>query len=603
MTITKTDTETWNLADLFESDEAFHTFKDEIRGKLGQIEPYRGRLHESVEVLQDALTCLDDLSRELSRLHGYASMRSDSDTRVQGCHAMRQEIALIANDLSRRSSWLRPEILAMDDDLLSAFLHDDRLAPFRFFLEEVIRNKAHVLSQAEENILAAAGLVTSAAPSLYNVFHDAELPRDTVTLSTGAEVELTPAEFMRHRTSPVREDREKLYTGFFEAYERFRGTLGQNLYEGLKSHVFRARTRGYRSCLTAALDDDNVPERVYTNLIDQVHRRLPLLHRYVLLRGRALGIERQRYHDRHGPLVNGSDRKFSPDEASAWVRRSMEPLGTSYTTALDTCFGGRWIDWRPAPGKRSGAYSSGTAYDVHPYILMNFNGDYDSVSTLAHEVGHAIHSYFSNSTQPHATADYSIFVAEVASTFNEALLNTAMLAEAERKGDTEQEMFLLGSLLDGLRATFFRQTMFAEFEVLIHQEAENDRPLTGERLSEIYLKLLRTYQGHDQGVLQVDERYAVEWAAVPHFYYDFYVYQYSTGIIASTALSEAVLQGRPGAVDRFLTFLQSGGSGQPLELLRAAGVDLESPEPYDDAIAAMTRYMDRLETLLEQSGR
>ena len=281
----------------------------------------------------------------------------------------------------------------------------------------------------------------------------------------------------------------------------------------------------------------------------------------------------------------------------------MEPLGPSYTTALDACFDGRWIDWRPAPGKRSGAYSSGAAYDVHPYILMNFNGDYDSVSTLAHEVGHAIHSYFSNSAQPHATADYSIFVAEVASTFNEALLNTAMLAEAERNGDTEQEMFLLGSLLDGLRATLFRQTMFAEFELLIHQEAENDRPLTGERLSEIYLKLLRTYQGHGQGVVQVDERYAVEWAAVPHFYYDFYVYQYSTGIIASTALSEAVLQARPGAVDRFLTFLQSGGSEQPLELLRSAGVDLESPEPYDDALTAMTRYMDRLETLLEQKGR
>ncbi len=603
MTITTTDADTWNLADLFESDEAFHAFKDEIRGQLGKIEPYRGRLHESAEVLHDALTCLDDLSRELSRLHGYASMRSDSDTRVQGCHAMRQEIALMANDLSRRSSWLRPEILAMDDDLLSAFLQDDRLAPFRFYLEEVIRNKAHVLSRAEENILASAGLVTSAAPSLYNVFHDAELPRETVTLSTGTKVELTPAGFMLHRTSPVREDREKLDTGFFEAYGRFRGTLGQNLYEGLKSHVFRARTRGYSSCLTAALDDDNVPERVYTNLIDQVHRSLPLLHRYGRLRGRALGIKRQSYHDRHCPLVHGNGRKFSPDEAAAWVRRSMEPLGPSYATALDACFGGRWIDWRPAPGKRSGAYSSGAAYDVHPYILMNFNGDHDSVSTLAHEVGHAIHSYFSNSTQPHATADYSIFVAEVASTFNEALLNAAMLVEAEQNGDTEQEIFLLGSVLDGLRATFFRQTMFAEFELLIHQEAENDLPLTGDRLSEIYLKLLRTYQGHDQGVMQVDDLYDVEWAAIPHFYYNFYVYQYSTGIIASTALAEAVLQDKPGAVSRYLTFLQSGGSDQPLELLRSAGVDLESPEPYDAAIAAMTRYMDRLEALLEQSRR
>ena len=367
--------------------------------------------------------------------------------------------------------------------------------------------------------------------------------------------------------------------------------------------MFRSRTRGYDSCLEAALDDDNVPVSVYSNLIEQMRLRLPLLHRYIELRGRALGIERQQYYDRHCPLVQADERRFTPAEAAAWVRRSMEPLGPSYAEALEACFTQRWIDWRPAPGKRSGAYSSGSAYDVHPYILMNFNGDYDSVSTLTHEVGHAIHSYFSNRTQPHATADYSIFVAEVASTFNEALLNAAMLEEAQANGDTEQELFLLGSILDGLRATLFRQTMFAEFELRIHQEAENDRPLTGDRLSEIYLELLRSYQGHNQGLLEVADLYSVEWAAVPHFYYDFYVYQYATGIIASTALSEAVRDRRPGAVDRFLTFLKSGGSKHPLELLRSAGVDLERPEPYDDAMTAMTRHMDRLETLLGQSGR
>ncbi len=598
------ETDTWNLTDLFENDEAFHAAKDGVRSRLGEIEPFKGKLHESAKSLLQALTCMDDFSRELSRLHAYASMRSDSDSRVQACQAMRQEIGLIWTDLTRRASWLRPEILAMDEDVLDGFLGQERgLAPFRFYLEDLTRKKSHVLSPEGENILAAAGLVTSAAPSLYNVFHDAELPRETITLTTGAEVELTPSEFSRLRTTAVREDRESLYTGFFRAYRRFRGTLGQNLYEGLKSHVFRSRARGYGSCLSAALDDDNVPVAVYTNLIDQIRLRLPLLHRYTGLRARALGIGRQQYHDRHCPLVPAYDRRFTPDEAAAWVRRSMKPLGPSYAEALGACFKGRWIDWHPAPGKRSGAYSSGAAYDVHPFILLNFNGDYDSVSTLAHEVGHAIHSFFSNAKQPHATADYSIFVAEVASTFNEALLNSSMLEEAERQGDTRQELFLLGSLLDGLRATLFRQTMFAEFELRIHQETEQDLPLTGERLSEIYLDLLRAYQGHDQGLIEVADLYAVEWAAVPHFYYNFYVYQYATGIIASTALSEAVRDGRSGAVERYLTFLKSGGSKHPLELLRSAGVDLETPEPYDAAMAAMTRYMDRLETLLLQSGR
>jgi oligoendopeptidase F len=360
MTILKADT--WNLTDLFEDDKAFHSAKDGIRERLGSIEQYQGRLQESAEVLRDALCCMDDFSRELSRLHAYAALRSDSDTRVESCQAMRQEIGLIWNDLSRRSSWLRPEILAMDEDTLDGFLGEEPgLLPFRFFIQDLIRKKSHVLSRSEENILAAAGLVTSAAPALYNVFHDAELPRDTITLSTGEEVELTPAKFQRHRTSPVREDREALYTGFFQSYKRFRGTLGQNLFEGLKSHVFRARTRGYGSCLAAALDEDNIPELVYTNLVDQIRQRLPLLHRYIGLRGRALGADQQQYHDRHCPLVSGVDRKFTTAEASDWVRRSMEPLGPTYATALESCFSGRWIDWHPAPGKRSGAYSSGAA--------------------------------------------------------------------------------------------------------------------------------------------------------------------------------------------------------------------------------------------------
>jgi oligoendopeptidase F len=361
--------------------------------------------------------------------------------------------------------------------------------------------------------------------------------------------------------------------------------------------MFRSRSRGYRSSLATALDSDNIPETVYRNLIEQVHRHLPVLHRYMDLRARALGLDRLGYHDLHCPLAPALDRRYTVAEAGDLVRRSMAPLGKEYAGSLEASFESRWIDWHPTPGKRSGAYSSGGAYDYHPYVLMNFNGDYESVSTLAHEMGHALHSYFSNRTQPHATADYSIFVAEVASTFNEALLNAKMFDEAETG---EERLFLVGTYLDQMRATLFRQTMFAEFELLIHEKAESGEALTGDSLNDLYLDLLRTYQGHDRGVMEIPEAYAIEWASVPHFYYNFYVYQYSTGIVAATALSEAVLDGRPGARERYLEFLGAGGSDYPLELLRRAGVDLESPEPYEMTLGAISRQLDRLEELLER---
>jgi oligoendopeptidase F len=599
-----TSDENWKLTDLFRDDEAFHQWKEEVRNRIPALDSFQGRLAESAETLTEALTYIDDLAKELSKLHAYASMRSDGDSRVQACQAMRQEIGLIWNELSRRSAWLRPEILSIDEDLLDHFMGEHKaLDNFRFYLHDLLRTKPHVLSRPEEDILAAAGLVTSAAPSIFNVFHNAEQPRESVTLEDGTNVELTPAEFSKHRATSVRTDRKKVYEGYFRSYERFRGTLGQNLYECMKAHVFRARTRRYDSCLDAALGDNCIPTRVYNNLIEQVHGYLPLLHRYFGLRGRALGVDRIEYHDLNCPLVAASSQQYSTAEAERWVRQSTRPLGETYAGALDACFSGRWIDWHPTAGKRSGAYASGAAYDVHPYILLNYNGDYDSVSTLTHEVGHAVHSWFSNHTQPHPNANYSIFVAEVASTFNEALLNAAMLEEAGREGSDEHQVFLLGSYLDGMRATMFRQTMFAEFELAIHQEAEADRPLTGDRFSTIYLDLLRRYHGHEEGVMEIPEHYAIEWAGIPHFYFNFYVYQYATGIIAANALAEAVREGREGARDRYLKFLTTGGSDYPLELLRGAGVDLEAAGPYFSAMNAMSRNMDRLETLLDRIGR
>ncbi len=390
-------------------------------------------------------------------------------------------------------------------------------------------------------------------------------------------------------------DRQIVFPAYFQAYQAFQETLGCNLFGTVKSHLFRAQARGYPSCLAAALDPDAVPTVVYRKLIEQMRAKLPVLHRYFGLRARALGLDQLTYADLHCPLGSRAPAGYAPAEARRVVEQSLVPLGSAYARPLAQAFDGRWIDWHPAPGKRSGAYANGWAYAVHPYVLLNFTGDFESVSTLAHELGHAIHSHFSNRTQPYANADYSIFVAEVASTLNETLLQEHVQASA---ADPDQRTFLLGTFLDGVRATLFRQAMFAEFELGIHERVESGQALTGEELSASYLALLRDYHGHDRSVVRVDDVYAIEWATVPHFHYDFYVYQYATGIVAAMALAETILREGASAAERYLAFLSSGGSDHPLALLRRAGVDLEQPAPYNTALAGVERRLDALEELI-----
>jgi oligoendopeptidase F len=590
--------ETWRLEDIFQSDEAFWTEKRRVDAALPGLASFAGRLGSSAESMAEALEAISAVSKSLARLHAYASMKSDGDLRVAAYQGMRQEVELAYTESSRQTAYLRPEILALPDGLVTAFLDSlPRLAPFAPFLKNLLRQKAHVLSPVEENLLAEAGLVLTGSNQIFGILNNAEMPRETIELDGGGKVTLTPAAFSLVRTSANRADREKATRAYFTGYRAFEGTFGSNLFECLKTHVFRARVRRYDSCLAAALDGDNVPARVYTNLIDQIRRNLPSLHRYARLRAKALGLDALTYFDLHCPLGTGPKRDYDVDTAKRLVIASMQPLGAGYTRILEQSFERRWIDWHPAPGKRSGAYATGSAYDVHPYMLLNFNGDFDSVSTLAHEAGHAMHSYFSNRAQPYPCAEYSIFVAEVASTFNEALLIERLLGLATER---EEKIFLLGHWLDGIRATLFRQTFFAEFELAIHASAERGEALTGESLSKRYIELLRTYQGHDGGACEVPELFAIEWACVPHFYYDFYVYQYATGIVAAHSLARDVLGGRDGAPERYGRFLESGGSDDPLVLLRRAGVDLESPAPYEATFRAMDAKLDALEALLRE---
>jgi oligoendopeptidase F len=592
--------EQWDLEPIFPGEPAFAAARKQVAARLPELAALAGTLGSSGEALAAALELRSEIAKELSRLHAWASMRSDSDTRIPAHQAAREEIELLWTEFSRACSFLRPETLALAPQTIDGFVAATRrLAPYRHFLDDLMRQRRHVLSPPEERLMAESGLLAGGPHAVFNLLHNAELPRPEVRLTTGETVTLNPSEFGRVRRTSERDDRRTVSEAFFGAYSGFRETLGQVLFQTVKGHMFQARSRGYDSCLSAALDSENIPTRVYHNLIEQVRGGLPSLHRYMRLRARALGVERIEYHDLHCPLVADGTVEYAAEQARALMLRSLEPLGRDYAVALQRAFDERWIDWRPRTGKRAGAYATGAAYDVHPYVLLNFTDDYESVSTLGHELGHAMHSYFSNRTQPYATAGYTIFVAEVASTFNEALLNERMISDA---ADDRQKLMLITAQLDNLRATLFRQTMFAEFELLIHERGERGEALTGEALSENYLSLLREYHGHDDGVMTIDDRYAIEWAAIPHFHYNFYVYQYSTGITAATALAEAVRRGGDEARDRYLRFLSAGGSDYSLQLLRDAGVDLERPEPYAATLGAFDARLDQLEALLERAG-
>ncbi|HEX6852887.1 MAG TPA: oligoendopeptidase F [Candidatus Polarisedimenticolaceae bacterium] len=588
--------ETWNLDDIYPSEGAYQTDRDAFAAALGGLESWRGRLNESPAILADALDAITAETRRYYRLQAWAGMRADEDVRQAARQAVRAELDMLGTEFARHTSWLRPELLALPEGTIpGALASEPRLEPYRQFLRNLDRQRPHVLGPSEERIVAEAGLLLGGPGTLHGVLLNAEIPRPEFTSASGETAPLSPANFARWRTSSDRDERKRLFEAYYGSYLPFRETVGATLFECLKGHVFRARVRRYPSAVEAALDGDRVPKSVYTNLIARVREHLPILHRYYAVRARALGVGELAYHDLHCPIVTGSDRRFGVAEAARVVREAMAPLGREYGTALARAFEERWIDWHPSPGKRSGAYANGSAYDAHPYMLLNFNGDFDAVSTLAHEAGHAMHSYFSNRTQPFASADYSIFVAEVASTFNEALLHEAMERRAE---GPREKAYLIASWIDQIRATLFRQTFFAEFELVIHERAERGEALTGEALAELYLALFWEHQGHDVGACRVDDLYGIEWAAVPHFYYDFYVYQYATGIVAATSLAADVLSGAPGARDRYLAFLGSGGSDYPLELLRRAGVDLESPEPFTATFRELERRIVELEALV-----
>jgi len=586
----------WNLADIYPTDQAWREAKEALVAELPKLSVYQGTLGESAETLRGALDQLYTLDKELTRLYVYASMRSDLDTRVSEYQGMKQEIAQVASSFSAEIAFVEPEILKLDKATIAAFLETDPgLQVYEHYLDDILRRQAHTGTEGEERIIADASLISRGAREVFGVFSNADFPYPSVTLSDGETVRLDQAGFARFRAVANREDRSKVFAAFFGAIGEYRATIGAALSANVQKDLFYMKARKYGSTLESALDANNIPVAVYHNLVDGVSENLATFHRYLKLRKRMLGLDELHYYDLYAPLVADIDLDYSPEEAQELIIKALAPLGEDYVAVLEQAFAERWVDLYPSPGKRSGAYSNGGAYDVHPYMLLNYNGRYDDVSALAHELGHTMQSYYSNKTQPYPRASYPIFVAEVASTFNEALLLDSMLKTIE---DDKVRLSLLGNYLEGIKGTLIRQAQFAEFELRIHELVERGEPLTGDSLSALYEEITRRYYGHDQGICIVDDYIKYEWSYIHHFYLNYYVYQYATSFTASAALSEQALAGDAAVTKRFREFLAAGGSKYPIELLKDAGVDMTSPEPLKLTMQKMNRVMDEMDKLL-----
>ena len=586
----------WNLAEIYPTDAAWRAAKDKLSADLPKLRQFQGMLASSGGTLADGLELQAGYAKELSRLYSYASLLADQDTRDSAHEGMRQAMNQLAAAFGAESSFIEPELLKSGEEKTRTLVAaEPRLKIYRFYLSDVFRRASHTLTDAEEKLLADAGPLAGNPGSLFNILSNADFPYPTVTLSSGKSVKLDQAAYGELRALPNRADREKVMLAFFGSLASFGRTFGTSMSGEVLKVQFYAKARKYPAALESQLDGPNIPVSVYTRLVDGVNKNLPAFHRYLKLRARMMKVDTLHYYDLYAPLVSSVDLKYTPGEAQKLVLAAVAPLGTDYQATIGRAFDSRWIDLFPNEGKVSGAYSNGGAYDVHPYMLINYNGQYADVSTLAHELGHTMQSYYSNKTQPDPLAGYPTFVAEVASTFNESLLIDYMLGQIK---DDDTRLSLLGNYLENIKGTVFRQTQFAEFELRMHEMAKKGEPITGDALSKLYLEIAKKYYGHDQGVCVVDPYIAHEWSYIPHFYRDFYVFQYATSFTASSALAEKVKAGDPEATKRYLAFLSAGGSKYPVDLLKDAGVDMTTDEPLDLTIKLMNRIMDEMEKTL-----
>ena len=589
----------WNLADMYATLEDWEAAKESFPSKFEKIASFKGKLGRSASDLFNTLEYMEEVVKELYVFSSYSGMLSDEDKRKSEPLGMDQEANQLYTKFGANAAYIEPEILAIPEGKLKKFFKEEpKLEKYSQYIDNVYRNKAHTLSTDEENIIAQSGLMQGNSNNIYSIFTNAEMPRAEVILSNGENVRLDASGYSLHRANPNREDRKIVFESFFNKLNEYKMTLGSQLYGNVKEDMFTKNVRNYNSCLEASLSSNNIPTSVYHKLIENANKNLSVLHRYLNLKKRMMGVESLHYYDIYAPLVNDVDLDYNYEDGCELVKKSLAVLGDEYVNTLQEAFDNRWIDVYPTTGKRSGAYSNGSAYHVHPYILLNYNGKYDDVGTLAHELGHTMHSYFSNKSQPFVNANYPIFLAEVASTANEALLMDHTLKQID---DPEVKLSILGNYLENARATLFRQTQFAEFELKIHELAEKGESLTGDKFSEIYLEILKKYYGHEDGIMVIDDIYGIEWAYIPHFYYNFYVFQYSTSFTASTMLAENMLQGGDEMVEKYIDFLSSGSSEYAIPTLKKVGVDMTTDKPFEVTMAKMNKVMDEIEAILDET--
>ncbi len=585
----------WNLEDIYESENAWEDAFKFVENQIPEYSAFTGKVANSAENLLKVLKFDEEIGIKIERLYLYAMLAKDLDLGESKNRARYDRITSLYSKASAASSFIRPEILQNPDDKIFNFLNEkSELKIYEHSLKDLFRTKSHTLSKEQEEILALASQVNSVPYSTFSVLTDADFEFPKVKDSDGNEVEISHGRYSAALYSTDREYRKNVYKGFYETFIKYKNTLA-TLFNGvIKAHIFNMKARKYNTSREAALDANNIPISVYDNLVKTVNENLAPLHRWAEIKKRVLGYDELHPYDVYVTLFPSVKKEYDYEEGKRIVIESLKPFGQDYLKNLNTAFDERWIDVFETKGKRSGAYSSGTTFGVHPYVLLNWNNQLNDVFTLTHEMGHNMHSFYTGQNQPYTYANYSIFVAEVASTANEALLLEYLIEHANSK---EEKLALIEKYLTNITATFYRQIGFAEFEQNTHEMAERGEALTPDNLSEMYKELTQRYWG---SAMTVDDEEAYTWARVPHFYYNFYVYQYATGLAASQALVAKIKSEGQPAIEKYLEFLKSGSSDYPIEILKKAGVDMNSPEPVLKTIEKMNELLDEMEKLLDE---
>lgn len=586
----------WAIEDLYKDDEDWKRDYELLKSRIPELTKFRGRLGESAEVLLSMQKLSDELNQLLEKVYVYANQRLHENTDNSTYQNLASQAQGLLVELSESLSFVEPELMELPDGIIETFLgENEELSAYRQYFENIIRQKKHVLPTEQEQLLAAMGEVAESPKDIFSMFNNADIRFPEITGEDGHPVQVTHGRYMSLMQSRNRQVRKDAFEAMYGVYGDWRNTLAAMYRANVKQEAFLAKAHKYTSDLEAALDGSHIPVKVYEQLIEAVHESMPLMYRYMKLRKKLLGVEELHMYDLYVPVIEQDHSEIPFEQAKKTVLEGLAPMGEEYLHLLREGFDHGWIDVYENQGKRTGAYSWG-AYGTHPYVLLNYQGTLHDVFTLAHEMGHALHSWYSDEHQPYIYAGYRIFVAEVASTCNEALLIHYLMEQSKKAGDQKKTMYLMNYFLEQFRTTLFRQTMFAEFEKITHGLQEQGETLTADRLCEIYYDLNKLYFGEE---ICVDQEIAMEWARIPHFYTPFYVYQYATGFSAAIALSKQILEQGAPAVEQYKKFLKGGSSMYPLELLKMAGVDMEQKAPVQDALAVFAQYLDEMERLAD----